>query len=68
MSGDDAETHLLALRDWLALEDALRGRLELRGSAPESGHMGVALDVVAVALGPLVDPEEPSVSANSRDS
>lgn len=51
VSGDDAETHLLALRDWLTLEDALRGCLELRGSAPESGHMGVALDVVAVALG-----------------
>ncbi|MFJ2650739.1 hypothetical protein ACIO1C_28975 [Streptomyces sp. NPDC087420] len=51
VSGDDAETHLLALRDWLALEDVLRGRLEMRQSAPEPGHMGVALDVVAVALG-----------------
>ncbi|MER6274392.1 hypothetical protein ACFY0B_44105 [Streptomyces sp. NPDC001797] len=51
VSGDDAETHLLALRDWLTLEDVLRGCLELRGSAPESGHMGAALDVVAVALG-----------------
>ncbi|MFF0000321.1 effector-associated constant component EACC1 [Streptomyces avermitilis] len=40
VSGGDAETHLLALRDWLALEDTLRGRLELRGSAPEPGHMG----------------------------
>ncbi|GGR56678.1 hypothetical protein GCM10010251_86910 [Streptomyces aurantiogriseus] len=40
VSGDDAETHLLALRDWLALEDALRGRLELRGSAPGVGPHG----------------------------
>ncbi|WP_329028401.1 effector-associated constant component EACC1 [Streptomyces sp. NBC_00690] len=49
--GADAETHLPALREWLTLEDALRGRVELIRSAPQPGQMGTTLDLLAVALG-----------------
>ncbi|MFI9809936.1 hypothetical protein ACIHEJ_37465 [Streptomyces sp. NPDC052301] len=49
--GAEAETHLVSLRDWLAAEEALRGRVELLGRTPQPGHMGAALDVLAVALG-----------------
>lgn len=51
VSGDDAETHLLALRDWLDQEDALRGQLDLVRHLPEPGHMGAGFDVLVVALG-----------------
>ncbi|WP_157857969.1 effector-associated constant component EACC1 [Streptomyces durhamensis] len=49
--GEDAETHLVSLRDWLAAEEALRGRVELPARTPRPGQMGAALDVLAVALG-----------------
>ncbi|MEU5598838.1 hypothetical protein [Streptomyces sp. NPDC020298] len=49
--GVEAETHLVALRDWLAAEDTLRGRLELLAHTPQPGQMGAALEVLAVALG-----------------
>nr|BFD86818.1 hypothetical protein StreXyl84_62190 [Streptomyces sp. Xyl84] len=49
--GVDVERSLVSLRDWLAAEEALRGRVELRAQAPQPGQMGSALDVLAVALG-----------------
>lgn len=49
--GEAAETHLVSLRDWLAAEEALRGRVELLTRTPQPGQMGAALDVLAVALG-----------------
>jgi hypothetical protein len=51
VAGEASQEHLRGLRDWLAHEEALRGRLELRGDAPSPGHMGAALDVLVVALG-----------------
>jgi hypothetical protein len=48
--GVGAETHLVSLRDWLAAEEPLRGRVELLARTPERGQMGAALDVMAVAL------------------
>ncbi len=41
----------MSLRDWLAAEEALRGRVELLARPPQPGQMGAALDVLAVALG-----------------
>ncbi|MFF4361155.1 hypothetical protein [Streptomyces sp. NPDC001604] len=49
--GVETETHLVSLRDWLAAEEALRGRVELLARTPQPGQMGAALDVLAVALG-----------------
>ncbi|MFG2129296.1 hypothetical protein ACGFNV_16055 [Streptomyces sp. NPDC048751] len=49
--GVEAEKHLVSLRDWLAAEEALRGRVELLARTPHPGQMGAALDVLAVALG-----------------
>ncbi|MGW1562776.1 effector-associated constant component EACC1 [Streptomyces sp. NPDC002144] len=49
--GVEADAHLVSLRDWLAAEDALRGRVELLARRPQPGQMGAALDVLAVALG-----------------
>ncbi|MEV0785460.1 hypothetical protein AB0I52_21315 [Streptomyces sp. NPDC050423] len=51
VSGTEALEHLRALREWLTLEEALRGRLTLHGEAPEPGHMGTSMDVLMVALG-----------------
>ncbi|MFF1909618.1 hypothetical protein [Kitasatospora sp. NPDC058218] len=51
VAGAEAEVHLLALRDWLVLEDEFRGRVELVRSVPEPGRMGTAFDLLAVALG-----------------
>lgn len=51
VAGEASQEHLRGLRDWLAHEEALRGRLELHGDAPRPGHMGAALDVLVVALG-----------------
>lgn len=48
--GVEAETYLVSLRDWLAEEEALRGRVELLARTPQPGQMGAALDVLAVAL------------------
>ncbi|MGW5047546.1 effector-associated constant component EACC1 [Streptomyces griseoluteus] len=50
-SGVETEAHLVSLRDWLAAEDVLRGRVELLARTPRPGQMGTALDVLAVALG-----------------
>ncbi|MEW1640275.1 hypothetical protein AB0469_40245 [Streptomyces sp. NPDC093801] len=47
----DADTYLLPLRDWLAAEDFLRGRVSLLRPSPEPGHMGALADVLVVALG-----------------
>ncbi|WP_234534772.1 effector-associated constant component EACC1 [Streptomyces shenzhenensis] len=49
--GVETEAHLMSLRDWLAAEEALRGRVELLARPPQPGQMGAALDVLAVALG-----------------
>lgn len=49
--GVETDAHLVSLRDWLAAEDALRGRVELPARPPQPGQMGAALDVLAVALG-----------------
>lgn len=49
--GDDAEWHLRMLREWLASEDELRGRVELRNKPIAPGHMGGVVDVLAVTLG-----------------
>ncbi|MFG2358346.1 hypothetical protein [Streptomyces sp. NPDC048521] len=49
--GVEAEAHLVSLRDWLAAEEALRGRVELLAHTPQPGQMGAALDVLVVALG-----------------
>ncbi|MEU5088962.1 hypothetical protein [Streptomyces sp. NPDC021356] len=49
--GVGAESSLVSLRDWLAAEETLRGRVELRVQAPKPGQMGSAFDVLAVALG-----------------
>ncbi|MGW7386737.1 effector-associated constant component EACC1 [Streptomyces sp. NPDC054794] len=38
------------LRDWLAAEEALRGRVELLARTPQPGQMGAALDVLARSL------------------
>lgn len=46
----DSDTHLLPLRDWLAAEDPLRGRVSLLRPSPAPGHMGALADVLAVAL------------------
>lgn len=50
IQGSDVET-LLALRDWLAAEDVMRGRLQLRRRPVAVGQMGGALDMLVVALG-----------------
>ncbi|MEV0600247.1 hypothetical protein AB0I82_13240 [Streptomyces sp. NPDC050315] len=47
----DPERHLRALRDWLAREDAFRGRLRLLDRPVRDGEMGGVLDVLAVSLG-----------------
>ncbi|MGW3209169.1 effector-associated constant component EACC1 [Streptomyces sp. NPDC001135] len=44
-------TYLGSLRDWLAAEEALRGRVELLARTPQPGRTGAAPDVLAVALG-----------------
>ncbi|MGW3447327.1 effector-associated constant component EACC1 [Streptomyces sp. NPDC001076] len=51
LSGEDVETELLALRDWLDLEDVLRGRVDVRRRMMQPGHMGAGFDVLMVALG-----------------
>lgn len=43
--------HLFALRDWLAAEDPLRGRVIPLAMAPQQGQMGGAVEVLTVALG-----------------
>jgi hypothetical protein len=50
IQGSDVET-LLALRDWLAAEDVMRGRLQFRRRPVAAGQMGGALDMLVVALG-----------------
>jgi membrane-associated two-gene conflict system component 1 (EACC1) len=47
----DAETELRSLRDWLATEDELRGRVALRSTTPRPGEMGAVVDVLTVAVG-----------------
>ncbi|MGV9679106.1 effector-associated constant component EACC1 [Nocardia sp. NPDC003482] len=43
--------HLFALRDWLAAEDPLRGRVIPLTAAPKQGQMGGAVEILTVALG-----------------
>jgi membrane-associated two-gene conflict system component 1 (EACC1) len=47
----DAEVGLRSLRDWLAAEDELRGRLTLSTANPRPGEMGTTLDLLTVAVG-----------------
>ncbi|MFD0622155.1 hypothetical protein ACFQ2K_06115 [Streptomyces sanglieri] len=46
-----AEPPLIALRDWLVSEDALRGRVRLHRQPPLPGHMGSTMELLTVALG-----------------
>ncbi|MFD2467829.1 effector-associated constant component EACC1 [Amycolatopsis silviterrae] len=43
--------HVFALRDWLAAEDSLRGRVVPRAAAPKPDQMGGAVEVLTVAVG-----------------
>ncbi|WP_053164556.1 effector-associated constant component EACC1 [Streptomyces noursei] len=45
------EAHLIALRDWLVSEDALRGRVRPQRQSPLPGHMGSAMELLTVSLG-----------------
>jgi hypothetical protein len=49
--GDHADHYLRSLLDWLAHEDELRGRMELRSRPLAEGEMGGLADVLAVSLG-----------------
>lgn len=49
--GEAEATHLVSLRDWLAAEELLRGRVYFPAQSLRPGEMGAALDVLAVALG-----------------
>ena len=51
VASEDSGSPLLALRDWLASENELRGRVRVRQRPPDPGEMGAALDVLAVAVG-----------------
>jgi hypothetical protein len=51
VASPDSGSHLLALRDWLASEDELRGRVRVHRRPPNPGEMGAVLDVLAVAVG-----------------
>ncbi|MFF8104328.1 hypothetical protein ACF07S_32225 [Streptomyces sp. NPDC016640] len=50
-SGSASDDDLRALHAWLAHEDELRGRVELRAHSPAEGDMGGAVELLAVALG-----------------
>jgi hypothetical protein len=50
IAGPDAEDALRDLNGWLANEDDLRGRLELRRKPISPGQLGGVLDVLAVTL------------------
>lgn len=47
----EAGDELRALREWLAGEDELRGRVTLRGAPPRPGEMGAVVDLITVAVG-----------------
>jgi hypothetical protein len=47
----EAEAHMIALRDWLVSEDALRGRVRPQRQPPFPGHMGSTVELLTVALG-----------------
>lgn len=49
--GSESDEPLRALHEWLAHEDELRGRLDLRARPPAQGEMGGAVELLAVALG-----------------
>ncbi|MFD7529883.1 hypothetical protein ACFV8E_20190 [Streptomyces sp. NPDC059849] len=46
-----AGAHVIALRDWLVSEDALRGRVRPYRQPSLPGHMGSTVEVLTVALG-----------------
>ncbi|WP_410676970.1 effector-associated constant component EACC1 [Amycolatopsis sp. cmx-4-68] len=43
---------LHSLRQWMAEEDALRGRVRLVPAAPEPGALGGVVETLTIALGP----------------
>ncbi|MFJ4704000.1 hypothetical protein ACIP6I_03930 [Streptomyces anulatus] len=47
----ESEPHVIALRDWLASEDALRGRVQIQRRPPLPGHMGSTMELLTVSLG-----------------
>jgi Effector Associated Constant Component 1 len=49
MSGD--EDDLRSLREWLVMEDELRGRVDLATPPPREGVLGSVADVLVAALG-----------------
>ncbi|HEY4454676.1 MAG TPA: hypothetical protein VGN81_10240 [Pseudonocardiaceae bacterium] len=51
IAGPEAQAALRDLSGWLASEDELRGRLELRRKPIVPGQLGGVLDVLTVALG-----------------
>lgn len=51
IAGRDAEGELRSLRDWLAAEDAFRGRVTLEVARPGPEDMGSVIDLLTVAVG-----------------
>ncbi|WP_327672685.1 MULTISPECIES: effector-associated constant component EACC1 [unclassified Streptomyces] len=49
--GPGTEAHVIALRNWLVSEDALRGRVRPHRQSPPPGHMGSTVELLTVALG-----------------
>ncbi len=47
----ESEPYLIALRDWLASEDVLRGRVQIQRQPPLPGHMGSTMELLTVSLG-----------------
>ncbi|MFE7313164.1 hypothetical protein ACFU7T_08645 [Streptomyces sp. NPDC057555] len=51
VGGPDGEAQLRSLQQWLASDDALRGRVRCADAPPQPGHMGSSLEVLTVVLG-----------------
>ncbi|MFJ1859134.1 hypothetical protein ACIOHA_17695 [Streptomyces anulatus] len=47
----ESEPYVIALRDWLASEDVLRGRVQIQRQPPLPGHMGSTMELLTVSLG-----------------
>ncbi|WP_328997877.1 PLP-dependent lyase/thiolase [Kribbella sp. NBC_00709] len=51
VSGQDSEDELRSLRDWLATDDAFRGRVTMERSHRSPEDMGAVIDLLVVAVG-----------------
>lgn len=51
VAGSKPEDHVMALRNWLACEDELRGQVQPHRESPEPGQMGATVQLLTVALG-----------------